>query len=62
VIDLPVRRPTCCAFGGPGLTTLFVTTASQQMTEEERAAQPLAGCLLALNIGIAGLPEPLYLG
>ena len=60
VIDLPVQRPTCCAFGGPGLRTLFVTTAAQKLSEEERARQPLAGRLLALDVGIAGLPEPAY--
>lgn len=62
VIDLPVRRPTCCAFGGPALSTLFVTTASQNLTEAERAAQPLAGGLLAIEVGIRGLAEPFYLG
>jgi sugar lactone lactonase YvrE len=61
VIALPVQRPTCCAFGGPGLRTLFVTTAAQKLSEQERAAQPLAGRLLALDVGIAGLPEPAYL-
>jgi sugar lactone lactonase YvrE len=61
VIELPVKRPTCCAFGGPGLATLFVTTASQRLTEEEHAAQPLAGCLLALDVGVCGMPEPSYL-
>jgi L-arabinonolactonase len=60
VIELPVKRPTCCAFGGPDLATLFVTTASQRLTEEERAAQPLSGCLLALDVGIRGLSEPSY--
>ncbi|HUD32181.1 MAG TPA: SMP-30/gluconolactonase/LRE family protein [Variovorax sp.] len=60
VIGMPVRRPTCCAFGGPGLTTLYVTTTSQKMTPEELAAQPLAGALLALDVGVAGVPEPRF--
>eukprot|EP00898_Chlorokybus_atmophyticus_P005045 jgi/Chlat1/5541/Chrsp369S05349 len=29
VVKLPVSRPTCCAFGGPGLRTLYITTCSQ---------------------------------
>jgi sugar lactone lactonase YvrE len=62
VLELPVRRPTCCAFGGPDLTTLFITTACQNLTAEERAAQPLAGGLLAIDVGVRGLPEPPYLG
>ena len=34
-----------------------MTTASQNMTADERAAQPLAGALLALDVGVRGLPE-----
>lgn len=56
-IAMPVQRPTCCAFGGPELRTLYVTTTSQKMTEEQLAAEPLAGALLALDVGVAGLPE-----
>lgn len=62
VLDMPVRRPTCCAFGGPDLSTLFVTTAAQRLTEAERAAQPLAGRLLAIEVGVRGLAEPSYAG
>lgn len=57
VITLPVRRPTCCAFGGPDLSTLYVTTTCQHMSEAERAAEPMAGALLALRVGSQGLPE-----
>ena len=57
VIELPVLRPTCCAFGGPNLDILYVTTASQKMTSDELRAQPLAGALLSLNLGVRGLPE-----
>ena len=60
VITLPVRRPTCCAFGGPDLSTLYVTTTSQHMSDAERAAEPLAGALLALQVGCKGLPEPRF--
>jgi sugar lactone lactonase YvrE len=58
VIELPVDRPTCCAFGGPGLDILFVTTTSQNMTAAEREAHPLAGALLAFDAGARGIPEP----
>lgn len=60
VIPLPVQRPTCCAFGGTDLATLYVTTASQKMSVAELAAQPLAGALLALEVGARGLPEPRF--
>ena len=62
VVPVPAPRPTSCAFGGPGLDTLFVTTASQGMAEEELAAEPLAGALLSLDVGVMGLPEPRWAG
>ena len=55
-IALPVSHPTSCAFGGPGMNQLFVTTARQPLNDAERADQPLAGCLLRIDIGITGLP------
>jgi len=57
VLPVPVSRPTSCAFGGPGLADLFVTTASIDMTEAERAAEPLAGRLLRFQPGPVGLPS-----
>jgi sugar lactone lactonase YvrE len=58
VLATPVPRPTCCAFGGPELRTLYVTSASQQMDAAALAAMPLAGALLALDdVGVRGLPE-----
>lgn len=58
-IETPVPRPTSCAFGGERLDVLYVTTASQFMTEAELEALPLAGALLAYEVGVRGLPEPL---
>jgi sugar lactone lactonase YvrE len=61
VIELPTRRPTCCAFGGPDLEVLYITTTSQQMSAVERAAEPLAGALLATEVGVRGLIEPRFI-
>lgn len=61
VVEVPTHRPTCCAFGGPTLDTLYVTTASQQMSSAELATQPLAGALLALDVGVRGLAEPRFM-
>ena len=58
VITCPIDRPTCCAFGGPELRTLFITSTCQNMTAAERAAQPLAGALFAIDVDVHGLPEP----
>ncbi|CAM3728185.1 SMP-30/gluconolactonase/LRE family protein [Bordetella tumulicola] len=62
IIQLPVTNPTCPAFGGDDLGTLFITSHSQRFTPAQQAAEPLAGALLALNIGVHGLPEPRYGG
>jgi L-arabinonolactonase len=61
-VKLPVSRPTACAFGGPDLATLYVTTARFRLPPEKLAAEPYAGGLLALDVNARGLPEPLYAG
>lgn len=62
LVELPVSQPTSCAFGGPDLRTLYVTTARQKLSAEALGAEPLAGALLALDVGVAGLVEPLFAG
>lgn len=62
LVELPVQRPTSVQFGGPGLDVLFVTTATQKLSQEDLAKQPLAGALLALEPGVKGLPEARYAG
>jgi sugar lactone lactonase YvrE len=55
-VSLPVRRPTSCTFGGPDLRQLLVTTARHELTESELRDEPLAGSVLVLEPGVAGLP------
>lgn len=62
VVELPVERPTSCAFGGAGLDVLYVTTSTMGLGEAELAKQPLAGSLLAVDVGVKGLPEPRFAG
>ncbi|MBN9066915.1 MAG: SMP-30/gluconolactonase/LRE family protein, partial [Rhizobiales bacterium] len=62
LVELPVSQPTSCAFGGVGLRTLYVTTARQKLSTEALAEEPLAGALLALDVGVTGLAEPLFAG
>ena len=40
---------TNCAFGGPDLRTLFITTARIGLTPQQLEAQPLAGGLFAVD-------------
>lgn len=56
-IEVPVTNPTCVCFGGPDLSTLYVTTARKFLAPEQLANEPLAGALLALDVGVRGLPE-----
>jgi sugar lactone lactonase YvrE len=61
-VELPVTNPTCCCFGGERFDTLYVVSATQEYTPEQRAAEPWAGGLLALDVGVKGLPEAMYGG
>lgn len=53
---VPVQRPTCCVFGGPDLTTLYITSATENLSEADIAQQPLAGSLLCIKTEVRGLP------
>ena len=55
-VKLPVSKPTSVAFGGADLRTMFVTSMRYGLTEEELAAEPLAGGVLAVDVDVAGLP------
>ena len=57
VLPMPVTNPTCVCFGGPDLRTLYITTAAKFLTPEQRAAEPLAGSLFAVDGIGQGLPE-----
>ena len=57
VIELPVSQPTCPAFGGADLKTLFITSACDGLSEKEMEKQPDAGMTLAIELDVAGLPE-----
>lgn len=61
-LKLPVQRPTSCAFGGPNLDQLFVTSASIGLDKDEKAAQPQAGGLFLLEPGVRGLADTPFAG
>jgi sugar lactone lactonase YvrE len=60
IIEMPVEQPTSCAFGGPDLATLYITSASDGLDAQALARQPLAGALFALEPGVRGLPLPAF--
>ncbi|HAK34063.1 MAG TPA: SMP-30/gluconolactonase/LRE family protein [Pantoea sp.] len=59
-IALPVRWPTMVAFGGPDLKTLYITSSREDRTEEELARYPQSGDILAVEVEVAGIAEPLF--
>jgi D-xylonolactonase len=54
VIPMPATQVTKCAFGGPDLDELFITTAWIGLSETARAEQPLAGALFRVRPGVKG--------
>jgi sugar lactone lactonase YvrE len=61
-IAMPVELPTSCAFGGPNLDELYITSAYVAVPAERRAEQPLAGDVFRIRPGVRGLPEPKFGG
>ncbi|MFF1743854.1 SMP-30/gluconolactonase/LRE family protein [Streptomyces mirabilis] len=58
VVELPVPRPTACAFGGADLTDLYITTARTGL----EAPHPLSGSVLVVPGAGKGLPQPPFAG
>ena len=56
-IMLPVSQPTMCAFAGPALSELYVTSAVDKLTLEQLRGEPHAGGLLRLRPGECGIPR-----
>lgn len=61
-IELPCSQVTSCAFGGPDLRTLYITTAAEGLSPRQLEREPLAGGLFALEIDVAGLPAHPFRG
>jgi sugar lactone lactonase YvrE len=59
---MPVQRPTSCAFGGPALDRLYVTSARRGLDEGDLDKQPQAGGLFVLEPGVRGVAELPFAG
>lgn len=57
--QFPATQVTACAFGGPDLSELYVTTSRHGL---EEGAQPEAGTLFRLRPGVRSLPPHRYSG
>ncbi len=61
-VHLPAPHITKMAFGGPGLRTLFITSARHELSAEQLAAHPLSGALFAVHTDVCGLPAHTFHG
>jgi sugar lactone lactonase YvrE len=56
-ISLDVPQPTCPAFGGDDLSTLYLTTARQGMPTDDMDAAPRSGMTLSVAVSARGQAE-----
>jgi sugar lactone lactonase YvrE len=56
VLSVPTAQCTSCAFAGPALNRLFVTTATEGWSDEQRLAEPTAGLVYRFDTDVTGRP------
>jgi len=61
-IEMPVAKPTSCAFGGSNLDELYVTSASIGLDETALSMQPNAGGLFMSTPGVQGIADVPFAG
>lgn len=61
-IRLPCSQITSCAFGGPNMKTLYITTAAQGLTQDQLKQERLAGGLFEIELDIAGTQAHAFKG
>lgn len=59
-IEVPAHNVTACAFGGENLDELYITTASVDMTEEEKKKYPLAGSVFKVKLNTKGVKSTFF--
>jgi len=59
-IKLPVSKPAMCAFGGPALEQLFITSITPAQSVPGFEAE-LDGALFVCEPGVTGLAEPVFI-
>lgn len=63
IIAVPVSQPSCPTFGGADFDTLYVTTAHEGMSAQQRQEEALSGGLFGVRLdGVRGLPEVRFAG
>ena len=54
ILRVPVSHPTTCAFGGPALEDLYITSATVKLSDSERRLQPFGGAVMRCRPGVTG--------
>lgn len=62
IVPLPTTHPTSCAFGGPDLEDLYITTATIALSPEEKKSQPQAGAVFRYRPFVRGRPPNVFRG
>ncbi|WP_240789601.1 SMP-30/gluconolactonase/LRE family protein [Pseudooceanicola onchidii] len=61
LVEAPVDMPSCVSFGGPEMTTLYMTSIKDSGSGRAISRHPYGGHLFALEgLGVTGLPEPRF--
>lgn len=55
-VEVPAPHVSSCAFGGPGMDEMLITTAREHMTAAQIAEYPLSGSVFHVRLPIKGLP------
>ena len=53
-VEVPAPHVTSCCFGGKDLTTLYITTAQEGLSQKQTEQYPLSGSLFTCNTNIRG--------
>jgi sugar lactone lactonase YvrE len=54
-VMLPVSQPTMCAFAGADLELMIVTSASDQLSPQQKREEPHAGGIFCFRPGVRGI-------
>jgi sugar lactone lactonase YvrE len=59
-VSVSTAQPSCCAIGGANGTTLYITTAQEDLPASKLDNEPEAGRLFAVNVDVKGRPLDPY--
>jgi sugar lactone lactonase YvrE len=61
-IEFPVPKVTSLTFGGPDMNTLFISSALEHMSKEDRLKYPLSGSIFKIETPYKGIKTHIYQG